>query len=59
MFFRTKNAGPRVYLQIVESYRELGRVKQRVIATLGGLDQRNGQLESLLRSGGRFADTIY
>ena len=60
MFFRTKKAGPRTYLQIVESYRELGRVKQRVIATLGRLDQlqQSGQLESLLRSGGRFADAL-
>jgi len=60
MFFRTKKAGSRTYLQIVESYRELGRVKQRVIATLGRLDrlQQSGQLESLLRSGGRFADAL-
>ncbi len=60
MFFRTKKAGPRTYLQIVESYREFGRVKQRVIATLGRLDQlqQSGQLESLLRSGGRFADAL-
>lgn len=57
MYFRKKVAGGRVYLQIAESRREGGRVRQQVIATLGRLDElaASGQLERLLRSGARFA----
>lgn len=60
MFFRSKKSGDRVYLQIVESYRQTGRVCQRVIATLGRLDelQETGKLESLLLSGARFASGL-
>lgn len=60
MFFRSKKSGNRTYLQIVESYRDLGRVRQRVIATLGRLDrlQEEGKLESLLQSGARFAEGL-
>ena len=58
MFFRKKRSGSRTYLQIVENRWENGRTKQRVVATLGRLDrlQADGELESLLRSGARFAD---
>src|ERR671910_1082247 len=57
MYFRKKTAGGRVYLQIAESRRVGGQVRQRVIATLGRLDvlAASGQLERLLRSGVRFA----
>lgn len=59
MFFRTKTSGPRQYLQIVENSWDpaLGRTRQRVIATLGRLDQlqQDGQLDDLLASGARFA----
>lgn len=60
MFFREKVSGPRSYLQIVEGYREGGRVKQRVVATLGRLDElrESGQLEDLVASGARFSDKI-
>ena len=60
MFFRAKKSGPRTYLQIVENRWEGGRSRQRVIATLGRLDklQASGELESLLRSGARFADAV-
>ena len=60
MFFRTKKSGPRTYLQIVENQRKDGKIKQRVITKLGRLDklQHNGQLDSLLRSGARFADAV-
>ena len=37
MFVRTKPAGPHKYLQIVESFREGRKVKQRVVASLGQL----------------------
>jgi len=60
MFFRTKRSGPRTYLQIVENHRVGDQIKQRVIATLGRLEelQGSGHLESLLRSGARFAEAV-
>jgi len=35
MFIRIKPSGKNRYLQIVENYRQDGKVRQRVIATLG------------------------
>jgi transposase len=60
MFFRTKTSGPRTYLQIVENRWEDGRPRQRVIATLGRLDQlqQSGQLDALLASGARLAQSV-
>ena len=60
MFFRTKKAGPRTYLQIVENHRIGGKIQQRVIATLGRLEelQSSGQLDALLCSGARFAEAV-
>lgn len=60
MFFRVKAAGPYRYLQIAESLRQEGKVRQRILATLGRLDvlQQSGQLDSLLRSGLRFCEKI-
>ena len=60
MFFRTKTSGTRSYLQIVENRWEDGRPKQRVIATLGRLDQlqQTGQLDALLVSGARLAQSV-
>jgi hypothetical protein len=60
MFFRTKTSGPRSYLQIVENRWEDGRPRQRVIATLGRLDQlqQTGQLDALLASGARLAQSV-
>jgi hypothetical protein len=60
MFFRIKKSGPRTYLQIVESRREDGKIRRRVIATLGRLDrlQESAHLDALLRSGARFAEAV-
>jgi len=60
MFFRQKRSGNRVYLQIVENRWEGGGTKQRVVATLGRLDQlrERGQLEGLLRSGAKFCESV-
>jgi transposase len=60
MFFRVKKSGPRQYLQIVENSRQHGRVRQRVLTTLGRLDElrRSGQLDGLLASGARFAEHV-
>lgn len=57
MYFRQKKSGNHTYLQIVQSHRQEGQPRQRVIATLGRLDEltQGGQLESLLASGARFA----
>ena len=56
MYFRRKQSQGRIYLQIVESQRTGAQVRQRVIATLGRLDEleASGQLDRLLRSGARF-----
>ena len=60
MFFRTKTSGPRTYLQVVENRWEHGRSRQRVVATLGRLDQlqQSGQLDALLISGARLAESV-
>jgi Transposase DDE domain len=60
MFFRTKTSGPRTYLQVVENRWEKGRSRQRVVATLGRLDQlqQSGQLDALLASGARLARSV-
>ncbi len=59
MFFRQKTSKGHTYLQIVENRREGGKVKQTVVATLGRLDElaSSGQLDGLLRSGARFAES--
>ena len=58
MYFRKKQSQGRIYLQIVESHRTGDQVRQRVIATLGRLDEleASGQLDRLLRSGARFVE---
>jgi len=58
MFFRQKKSGKYTYLQIVENRWEDGRSRQRVVATLGRLDQlaQQGTLDGLLVSGARFAE---
>jgi hypothetical protein len=60
MYFRIKRTGAYAYLQIVESFREQGQVRQRVLSTVGRLDalQRTGQLDTLMRSGLRFCDQL-
>lgn len=57
MFFRVKTSGPRSYLQLVENHWDHGQSRQRVLATLGRLDQlqQSGQLDALLASGARLA----
>ena len=60
MFFRVKKSQDRSYLQIVENRREDGQGKQRVIATLGRLEQLqdSGRLDALLQPGARFAEAV-
>ena len=58
MFARVKKSGKYQYLQIVENRKEKGKVKQRVISTLGRLDQLQdkGRVETLIRSLSRFSE---
>jgi hypothetical protein len=58
MFARLKKSGDYQYVQVVHNERIDGRVRQRVIATLGRLDvlKESGQLEGLLESLARFSD---
>jgi IS4 transposase len=60
VFFRVKSTGTYQYLQIAQSFRTEGKVRQRIIATLGRLDvlKQSGQLDSLLRSGLRLSERI-
>ena len=57
MFLRKKKAGPHTYLQLVENRRVDGKVRQRVLLSLGRLDrlQQNGQIDRLLRSAARLS----
>jgi hypothetical protein len=52
MFVRVKKTGNYSYTQIVENYREDGKVKQRIIATLGQYEalSESGKLDALARS---------
>jgi hypothetical protein len=58
MFLRVKKSLGRSYLQIVESYREDGRVRQRVIGTIGRLEEltARGQVDQLLRSLAKYSE---
>ena len=64
MFVRSKssvrNGASYEYLQIVRSYREGGRVRQQVIASLGRRDRliASGELDGLLRSLAKFSDNL-
>jgi hypothetical protein len=58
MFARVKKSGKYQYLQIVENNKVKGKVKQRVIATIGRMDelQEKGRVETLIRSLSRFSE---
>jgi len=58
MFARVKKSGKYQYLQIVENRKEKGKVKQRVIATIGRMDQLQAKdrVETLIRSLSRFSE---
>jgi hypothetical protein len=64
VYVRTKQGGtrhsPHSYLQIVEGYRQNGRVKQRVVANLGRLDElvSGGDLDGLITSLARFSKRL-
>jgi hypothetical protein len=57
MYVREKQIGPYRYLYLVESVREGGRTKQRIIKNLGRKEHvdANGDLDRLARSAARMA----
>jgi transposase len=60
MFVRLKKTGSYQYLQIVQTYREGKKVKQRVISTLGRLEelQEKGEIESILTSLSKYSQEV-
>ena len=49
MFIKLTRSGDRTYAQLVEAFRdEHGKPRQRVIATLGRVDEAGGQVEAIL-----------
>ena len=57
MFVREKRIGAYTYIYLVETVREDGRVKQRIIRNLGRKEEveRRGDLDRLVRSAARLA----
>ena len=60
MFARVKKSGQYQYLQIVQNRREGAKTIQRVVATIGRMDQiqRKGEIENLVRSLSRFSEKV-
>jgi len=60
MFTRVKKSGRYQYLQIVENRREGPKTRQRVIGTIGRMDQLHarGNIEKLARSLARFSEKV-
>ena len=60
MFARVKKSGRYEYLQIVENRRDGAKTVQRVICTIGRLDQLHakGSIETLIRSLSRFSEKV-
>ena len=60
MFVRTQTNGSRTYLLIVDNEWVDGKVKQRVLARLGRLDEllASGRLDALVQSLGRFSEKL-
>ena len=60
MFARVKKSGKYQYLQIVENRKIEGHVVQRVLATIGRMDQlqEKDRVETLIRSLSRFSEKV-
>lgn len=60
MFARIKKSGKYLYLQIVENRKIKGKVAQRVIATIGRMDQlqEKDRIDTLIRSLSRYSEKV-
>ena len=60
MFLRRKKVGPHVYLQIVESHWNKGKVRQQVLSSLGREDRlkQSGSLDGLAESVARHCESL-
>ncbi len=60
MFARVKKSGQYEYLQIVQNHREGKKTIQRVVATIGRMDQirQKDEIENLVRSLSRFSEKV-
>lgn len=60
MFFRQKRVENRTYLQIVENHRDGAKTRQKVIATLGRLEDLYAKdaFDKLIQSGARFSQQL-
>ena len=60
MFVRVKPSGGHRYLQIAENYREGKKVKQKILCTLGRIDEltENGKVDGLAESLLRFCKKL-
>ena len=60
MFARIKKSGQYEYLQIVQNRREGTKTIQRVVATIGRMDElrKKDEIENLVRSLSRFSEKV-
>ena len=60
MFARIKKSGRNQYLQLVENRRNGGKISQRVVATIGRMDElrAGGDIETIIRSLSRFSEKV-
>ncbi|MGY4707290.1 IS1634 family transposase [Candidatus Bipolaricaulota sp. J31] len=60
MFVRAKRVGKYTYLQLVENRREGGKVRQRVLCTLGRMDvlAEKGGVDAIILSLAKFAEKV-
>lgn len=60
MFARIKKSGRNEYLQLVENRRKGEKISQRVVATIGRMDElrARGDIETIIRSLSRFSEKV-
>jgi transposase len=60
MFARIKKSGRNEYLQLVANRRKEGKISQRVVATIGRMDElrAGGNIETIIRSLSRFSEKV-
>ena len=60
MFARIKKSGRNEYLQLVENRRKGEKISQRVVATIGRMDElrAGGNIETIIRSLSRFSEKV-